>query len=69
MAVTESTSENKRAMCLCGSSKCRGRYLELSNCSIKVFNSILERIHCFMSRTHILYKASTEDLNEEDEVS
>ncbi|EAS04619.2 SET domain protein (macronuclear) [Tetrahymena thermophila SB210] len=67
MAVTESIQEHKRAICLCGSSKCRGRYLELSNSNIKQFNQILEKIHCFLNRTYTLYIACTEELNEEDE--
>ncbi|KAL4455403.1 hypothetical protein ABPG74_012555 [Tetrahymena malaccensis] len=68
MAVTESIQEHKRAICLCGSSKCRGRYLELSNSNIKQFNQILEKIHCFLNRTYTLYIACTEELNEEDEI-
>ncbi|KAL4503070.1 hypothetical protein ABPG72_014299 [Tetrahymena utriculariae] len=67
MAVTESIQEHKRAVCLCGSSKCRGRYLELSNSNIKQFNQILEKIHCFLNRTYTLYIACTEELSEEDE--
>lgn len=35
MAVTESVLEHKRAVCLCGATKCRGKYLELSTSNIK----------------------------------
>ncbi|EGR33923.1 SET domain protein, partial [Ichthyophthirius multifiliis] len=69
MAVTESKQEHNRALCLCGSSKCRGKYLELSTTGIKEYNQILEDISCFLHRTYILEYSCRKNvqLNAEDE--
>lgn len=47
-SMTETEAEFKLAICLCGTHRCRGRYLELSNS--KDLNTILDKEYCFLVR-------------------
>jgi hypothetical protein len=64
-SVTEKEKEFQRAICLCSSYFCRGRYLLFSNSM--VFTEILFKHHSFLHRNAILLQACTsETLTEED---
>ncbi|EGR30374.1 SET domain protein, partial [Ichthyophthirius multifiliis] len=65
-AVTESKQEHMQATCLCGTYKCRGKYIEFSNNNLKEYNFILEKMHCFLKRNSDLLRCSNEILNSED---
>ncbi|KRX01790.1 hypothetical protein PPERSA_00163 [Pseudocohnilembus persalinus] len=65
-AVTESRAEHKQAYCLCGSRKCRGKYLYLANSNNKEFNFFLEQHNCFLKRNSDLLRACSEEFGEED---
>jgi hypothetical protein len=54
-SMTETETEYKKAICLCGTNRCRGRYLELSNS--KNLNCILDREYCFLARNANLLRA------------
>lgn len=54
-SFTESEKEYEEAICLCGVSLCRGRYLMLSNDKKNL--AIMKQYHTFVDRNYILYKA------------
>lgn len=63
-SVTEDCNELKKAFCLCGSKKCRGKYLELIK--TKESNTFIEQVHNFLERNKIILRASLEALLEKD---
>ena len=63
-SVTEDQNELKKAFCLCGSRKCRGKYLELIK--TKESNTFIEQVHSFLERNNIILKACREVLVEKD---
>lgn len=63
-SVTEELNEFKKAFCLCGTKRCRGKYLELVK--TKESNTFLEQSHGFLERNNILLKACNEIMTEED---
>ncbi|KAL4493614.1 hypothetical protein ABPG72_004107 [Tetrahymena utriculariae] len=65
-AVTESKNEHKQSTCLCGTQKCRGKYIELNNNNQKEYNYILDKIHCFLKRNSDLLRSGSEPLTEDD---
>lgn len=64
-SVTEDHNELKKAFCLCGSKKCRGKYLELIK--TKESNTFIEHDHGFLERNKIILRASIEKLTKEDQ--
>lgn len=64
-SVTEDPNELKKAFCLCGSKKCRGKYLELIK--TKESNTFIEQVHSFLERNKIILRASTDVLTAEDQ--
>lgn len=54
-SVTESEEEWRSAVCLCGTSFCRGSFLGYS--SFKNHELVLQADHKFLERNFILYKA------------
>ncbi|KAL4444781.1 hypothetical protein ABPG74_015989 [Tetrahymena malaccensis] len=65
-AVTESKNEHKQSTCLCGTQRCRGKYIELNNNNQKEYNYILDKIHCFLKRNSDLLRSGSEPFTEED---
>lgn len=63
-SVTEEMSEFKKAFCLCGTKKCRGKYLGLVK--TKESNTFLEQSHGFLERNNILLRACREPVNNKD---
>ena len=64
-SVTEKEKEFQKAICLCSSYSCRGRYLIFSNSM--VFTEVLSKYHSFLHRNGILLEAcSNPSLSEED---
>lgn len=53
-SVTEDTNELKKAICLCGTKKCRGKYLELVK--TKEFNALIDKYHGFLERNMIILR-------------
>lgn len=51
-SVTEDLNELKKAICLCGTQKCRGNYLELIK--TKECNAQIEKYHGFLKRNIII---------------
>ena len=54
-SVTESEREFRAAICLCGSSKCRGSFLYYANSA--TFTEVMSRQHTFLDRTALLLRA------------
>ncbi len=63
-SVTEDQNELKKAFCMCGSKKCRGKYLELIK--TKESNTFIEHVHGFLERNNIILRASCESLETKD---
>jgi hypothetical protein len=65
-SVTEKEKEYQKAICLCSTYYCRGRYLLFSNSM--VFTEVLSKHHSFLHRNAILLEACNTDydLTEED---
>lgn len=54
-STTESEKEYSQAICLCGTYRCRGRYLALS--TAKKFSRVMKKYHNFIDRNYMLWKA------------
>lgn len=65
-SATESEKEYEQAICLCGSSFCKGRYLTLAN-DKKVLD-IMRQHHTFMERNYFIYKACLEENITDEEI-
>lgn len=63
-SVTESEKEFKSAICLCGTTNCRGSYLQYVGST--AFTQVMERHHGFLHRQALLLRASSEPLGEAD---
>jgi SET domain-containing protein len=64
-SVTESEKEFEQALCLCGTSMCQGRFLQLS--SSKKYQNVIKTYHTFVDRNFLIWKASTDySLSKED---
>ena len=63
-SVTESDSEFRAAICLCGTTRCRGSFLYYAGAS--AFQQVMTRKHTFLDRNALLVRAGTEQLTEED---
>eukprot|EP01016_Furgasonia_blochmanni_P024137 TRINITY_DN2599_c0_g1_i2.p1 TRINITY_DN2599_c0_g1~~TRINITY_DN2599_c0_g1_i2.p1 ORF type:complete len:672 (+),score=154.96 TRINITY_DN2599_c0_g1_i2:1413-3428(+) len=64
-SVTESEFEFRSAICLCGTERCRGHFLELANS--KSFNTLQDKYHCFLARNAIIHQACSDaELNASD---
>lgn len=64
-SVTEDLNELKKAFCLCGSKKCRGKYLELIK--TKESNTFIEHVHGFLERNKLILRSSIEPFTPQDQ--
>ena len=63
-SVTESDAEFRAAICLCGTTRCRGSFLYYAGSS--AFQQVMTRKHTFLDRNALLARAGTEPLTNED---
>lgn len=62
--VSESEREFREAICLCGSTSCRGSYLYFTGS--RSFSTVLAARHCSLDRTALVLRAGLEPLSDED---
>lgn len=53
--MTESNYEHQHSICLCGTKKCRGNYLQLAN--NKIYNNLMDVNSCFNYRNSLMLRS------------
>ncbi|KAH9323189.1 hypothetical protein KI387_017828, partial [Taxus chinensis] len=63
-SLTESKEEYEASVCLCGTSCCRGSYLNLAGAG--AYQKVLKECHSVLNRHHLLLEACTDSVTQKD---